>query len=147
MREEDVQQFGEDQSDGVKNCLSTVGPDHVCTVVLSAARPVVKTIVTDQRYGKYSLCATIDGAVFEYDLNKCCVTDWFPLGLTGRRTKMTYVNVERWPQVDHLKYAQQIDNMNLHVRACCRVIQRLAPGLCGKSDPQAFDQETTFTED
>ena len=60
---------------------------------------------------------------------------------------MTYDNVEKCSENDHLRYAQQIDNMNLHIRACCRVIQRLAPGLCGKSDPQAFDQETTFTED
>ena len=44
-----------------------------------------------------------------------------------------------------MRYAQQIDDMNLHIRACCRVIQRLAPGLCGKSDPQTLDQETTFT--
>ena len=146
VQEEDVQQCWDDQSDGVKFYLSTLGPEHVSTVTSSAARPVVKKIVRDQRYGKYSLYATTDGAVFEYDLNKCCVTDWFPLGLKGRKTKMTYGNVERWPEVDHLRYAQQIDNMNLHIRACCRVIQRLAPGLCGKFDPQTFDQETTFTE-
>ena len=107
----------------------------------------MKKIVRDQRYGKYSLYATVDGAVFEYDLSKCCVTDWLPLGLKGRKTKMTYNNVEKWLEVDHLRYAQQIGNMNLHIRACCRVIQRLAAGLCGKSDPQTFDQETTFTAD
>ena len=85
MQEEDVQQFGDDQSDGVKYYLSTLGPGHVRTVVSSSARAVVKNIVRDQRYGKYSLCATADGAVFEYDLNKC-VTHWFPIGLkAGKR--------------------------------------------------------------
>ena len=85
VREEDVQQFWNDQSDGVKYFLSTLGPEHVSTVTSSAARPVVKKIVRDQRYGKYSLYATVDGAVFEYDLNKC-VTDWFPIGLkAGKR--------------------------------------------------------------
>ena len=147
MQEEDVQQYWDDQSDGVKYHLSRLGPEHVSTVVSSAAQPVLKKILRDQTYGKYSPYATTDGAVFEYDLNKCCVTDWFPLGLKGRKTKMTYDNVERRPEVDHLRYAQEIDNRNLHIHACCRVIQRLAPCLCGKSDPQTFDQETTFTED
>ena len=44
---EDVQQFGDDQSDGVKYYLSTLAPEHVSTVVSSAARPVVKKIVSD----------------------------------------------------------------------------------------------------
>ena len=38
VREEDVQQFWDDQSDGVKYYLSTLGPEHVSTVVSSAAR-------------------------------------------------------------------------------------------------------------
>ena len=42
VQEEDVQQFWEDQSDGVKYYLSTLGPDHVSTVVSSADRPVLK---------------------------------------------------------------------------------------------------------
>ena len=85
MQEEDVQQLLDDQPDGVKFCLSTLGPERVSTVASSAARAVVKNIVRDQRYGKYSLCATADGAVFEYDLNKC-VTHWFPIGLkAGKR--------------------------------------------------------------
>ena len=87
VQEEDVQQFWDDQSDGVKFYLSTLGPEHVSTVVSSAARPVVRKIVRDQRYGKYSLYATTDGAVFEYDLNKCCVADWFPLGLNCRKNE------------------------------------------------------------
>ena len=127
--------------------FSTLGPGHASTVVSSAARPDVKQIGRDHRHKKYSFYVTVDGAVFEYGLNKCRVVDWFPLGLKGRKTKMTYDNVERWPEVDHLKCAQQIDNTDLHIRACCRVIQRLAPGLCGKSDPQTLDQETTFTKD
>ena len=52
---EDVQQFWDGQSDGVKYYLSTLGPDHVSTVVSSADRPVLeKKIVKDQRYGKSS---------------------------------------------------------------------------------------------
>ena len=38
VQEKDVQQFGDDQSDGVKYYLSTLGPEHVSTVVSSAAR-------------------------------------------------------------------------------------------------------------
>ena len=49
---EDVQQFWDDQSDGVKYYLSTLAPDHVSTVVSSAARPVVKKTVMNQRDGK-----------------------------------------------------------------------------------------------
>ena len=64
---EDVQQFWDDQSDGVKYYLSTLAPEHVNTVVSSAARPVVKKNVMDQRYGKNSLRAMTDGAVFECD--------------------------------------------------------------------------------
>ena len=89
VQEEDVQLFWDDQSDGVKYYLSVLGPEHVSTVVSSAAQPVVKKIVRDQRYRKYSLYATADGAVFRYDLNKCCVINWFPLGLKGRKTKMS----------------------------------------------------------
>ena len=51
---EDVQQFWDNQSDGLKYYLSTLAPEHVNTVVLSAARPVVKKTVMDQRYGKNS---------------------------------------------------------------------------------------------
>ena len=39
---EDVQQFWDGQSDGVKYYLSKLGLEHVNTVVSSAARPVVK---------------------------------------------------------------------------------------------------------
>ena len=49
---EDVQQFWDDQSDGVKYYLSTLAPEHVSTVVSSAARPVVKKTVMNQRDGK-----------------------------------------------------------------------------------------------
>ena len=75
VQEEDVQLFWDDQSDGVKFYLSVLGPEHVSSVVSSAARAVVKQIVRDQRYGKHSLYAMTDGAVLEYDLNKCCVSD------------------------------------------------------------------------
>ena len=117
---EDVQQFWDDRSDDVEYYLSTLVSEHVSTVVWSAAGPVVKKIVRYQRYGKYSFYATTDGAVFQCELNKCCVIDWFPLGLKDSKTKMTYDNIERWPKVDHLtlRYAQQIYNMNLHIRAC-----------------------------
>ena len=54
---EDVQQFWDDQSDGLKYYLSTLAPEHVSTVVSSAARPVVKKIVMDQRDGKNSFYA------------------------------------------------------------------------------------------
>ena len=110
------------------------------TVVSSAARPVVKKIVMDQRYGKNSFYTMTDGAVFEYDQDKCSVTDWFPLGMKGKKPKLIYDNVERWPEVDQLRYPQQIDNMKLHISACCRVIQRLDPTFSGKSDPQTSDQ-------
>ena len=80
---EDVQQFWDDQSDGVKYYLSTLAPEHVNTVVSSAARPVVKKMVMDQRDGKNSFYAVTDGAIFEYDRDKCSVTDWFPLGMKG----------------------------------------------------------------
>ena len=84
---EDVQQFGDDQSDGVKYYLSTLAPEHVSTVVSSAARPVVKKIVMDQRDGNNSFYAMTDGAIFEYDRDKCSVTDWFPLGMKGKKRK------------------------------------------------------------
>ena len=61
---EDIQQFWDDQSDGIKYYLSTLAPEHVSTVVSSAARPVVKKIVMDQRDGKNSFYAMTDGAVF-----------------------------------------------------------------------------------
>ena len=51
----------------------------------SAARPVVKKIVIDQRDGKNSFYAMTDGAIFEYDRDKCSVTDWFPLGMKGKK--------------------------------------------------------------
>ena len=94
---EDVQQFWDDQSDGVKYYLSTLAPEHVSTVVSSAARPVVKNIVIDQRYGKNSFYAMTDGAIFEYDRDKYSVTDWFPLGMKGKtkKSKLIYDNVER----------------------------------------------------
>ena len=60
---------------------------------------------------------------------------------------MTYDNVEKCPENDHLRYAQQIDNINLHTRTCSRVTRTLALCLYGKSDPQTFDQGTTVTED
>ena len=103
---------------------------------------VVKKIVIDQSYGKYSFYAMTDGAVFEYDRDKCSVTDWFPLGMKGNKTKLIYNNVERWPEVDHLRYTQphKTDNVKLHIGACCRVIQRLGPTFSGKSDPQTNDQ-------
>ena len=125
----DVQRFGDDQSDGVKYYLSTLASEHVSTVVSSVARPVVKKIVMDQRDGKNSFYAMTDGAIFEYDRDKCSVTDWFPLGIKGNppkkkkqqqqqqqqqnknKTKLIYDNVERWPEVDHLRYPQQIDNI------------------------------------
>ena len=89
VQEEDVQQFWDDQSDSVKYCLSTFGHEHVSTTASFAARPVVQKIVRDHRHGKNSFYATTDGAVFEYDLNKCCVIDWFPLRLKGSETNMT----------------------------------------------------------
>ena len=61
----------------------------------SAARLVVKKIVMDQSYGKNSFYAMADGAVFEYDRDKCSVTDWFPLGMKSRKPKLIYDNVER----------------------------------------------------
>ena len=61
---EDVQQFWDNQSDGLKYYLSTLAPEHVNTVVLSAARPVVKKTVMDQRYGSNSFYAMTDGTVF-----------------------------------------------------------------------------------
>ena len=78
---EDVQQFWDNQSDGVKYYLSTLAPEHASTVVSFAARPVVKKMVMDQRDGKNSFYAVTDGAIFEYDRDKCSVTDWFPLGV------------------------------------------------------------------
>ena len=53
--------------------FSTLGPGHASTVVSSAARPIVKKFVRDQRYRKYSVYAMTDGAVLEYDLNKSSV--------------------------------------------------------------------------
>ena len=53
----------------------------------SAARPVVKKIVMNQRDGKNSFCAMTDGAIFEYDRDKCSVTDRFPLGMKGKKKK------------------------------------------------------------
>ena len=73
MQEEDIQQFWEDQSDGVKYYLSMLGIEHLSAVVSSAARPIVKKFVRDQRYRKYSVYAMTDGAVLEYDLNKSSV--------------------------------------------------------------------------
>ena len=143
---EDVQRFWDDQSDGVKYYLSTLASEHVSTVVSSAARPVAKKIVMDQRDGKNSFYAMTDGAIFVYDRDKCSVTDWFPLGIKGKKNKtkqkqqLIYDNVERWPEVDHLRYPQQIDNMKLHISACCCVIQRHGPTFSGKSDPQTNDQ-------
>ena len=138
---EDVQQFWNDQSDGLKYYLSTLAPEHVSTVVSSAARPVVKKIVMDQRDGKNSFYAMTDGAIFEYDPDKCSVTDWFPLGIKSRKPKLIYNNVERWPEVDHLRYLQQIHNTKLHISACCRVIQRLGPTFPSKSDPWPTTRE------
>ena len=112
---EDVERFWDDQSDGVKYYLSPLAPEHVSAVVSSAARLVVRKIVMDQRYGKNSFYTMTDGAVFVYDRDKCSVTDWFPLGIKGKRTKLIYDNVERWPEVNHLRYSQQIDNMKLHM--------------------------------
>ena len=66
-----------------------------------------------------------DGAIFEYDRDKCSVTDWFPLGVNGTKPKLIYDNTERCPEVDHLRYPQHKDNMTLHISACCRVYQRL----------------------
>ena len=73
--------FWDDQSDGVKYYLSTLAPEHVNTVVSFAARPVVKKTVMDQRYGKNSLHAMTDGAVFECDRDKCSVIGCFSLGM------------------------------------------------------------------
>ena len=107
----------------------------------SAARPVVKKIVMDQSYGKNSFYAMTDGAVFEYDRDKCSVTDWFPLGMKSRKPELIYDNVERRPEVDHLRYPQTIANMELHISACCRVIPRLGPTFSGSSDPKTNDQK------
>ena len=38
---DDVQQFGDDQSNRAKHYLSTLAPEHVSTVVSSTARPLV----------------------------------------------------------------------------------------------------------
>ena len=43
----------------------------------------------DQRDGKNSFYAMTDGAIFEYDRDKCSVTDWFPLGIKGKKTTTT----------------------------------------------------------
>ena len=107
---------------------------------MSAARPVVKKILMDQRCGKNSFYAMAGGAIFEYDRDKCSVTDWFPFGMEGKKQKLIYDNVERWPEVDHLRYPQQIDNMKLHISVCCRDIQRHGPTFFSKSDPQLPDQ-------
>ena len=61
--------------------------------------------------------------VFEHDLNKSYAIDWFPLGLKGSKTKMTYNDVERWLGVHRLTYIQQIDNTTPHIRANCCVSQ------------------------
>ena len=71
----------------MKYYLSTLAPEHVSIVVSSAARPVVKKIVMDQRDGKNSFYAMTDGAIFEYDRDKCSVTDWFPLGIKGQKNE------------------------------------------------------------
>ena len=92
---EDIQQFWDDQSDGMKYYLSTLTPEHASTVVSSAARPVVKKIVMDQRCGKSLFYAMTDGTIFEYDWDKCSVTDWFPLGVKSRKTNLIYDIVER----------------------------------------------------
>ena len=63
----DIQQFWDDQSDGMKYYLSTLTPEHASTVVSSAARPVVKKIVMDQRCGKSLFYAMTDGTIFEYN--------------------------------------------------------------------------------
>ena len=76
-----------------------------------------------------------DNTMFEYDMKKCSVVDWFPLGMKGSKMKTTCENVERWPEVDQLRYAEQIDHMKLHINACCRVIQRLGDS----SDTQTND--------
>ena len=54
----------------------------------SAARLVVKKIVMNHRDGKNSFCAMTDGAIFEYDRDKCSVTDWFLLGKKGGEKKI-----------------------------------------------------------
>ena len=71
VQEEDIQQFWDDQSDGVKYYLSTIAPEHASVVVSSAALPAVKKIVMDHSYGKYSLYAMTDHSLFEYDMKKC----------------------------------------------------------------------------
>ena len=124
----------------MKNYLSALAPEHVSTVVSSAARRVVKKIVMDQRDGKNSFYAMADGAIFDYDRDKCSGTDWFPLGVNGTKPKLIYDNIERWPEVDHLRYPQHIDNMILHISACCRVYQRLDSIFSGRSDTQTNDQ-------
>ena len=67
----------------------------------SAARPVVKKIVMDQRDGKNSFYAMTDGAIFVYDRDKCSVTGWFLLGMKGRKPKLIYGNAERWSEIFH----------------------------------------------
>ena len=84
---EDVQRFWDDQSDGVKYYLSSLAPEHVSSVVSSAARPVVKKTMMDQGDGKNSFYAMTDGAIFVYDRDKCSVTDWFPLGKKGKKNE------------------------------------------------------------
>ena len=75
VQEEDVQQFGDDQTERTRDTESI-----------------------------HSM-PTTDGVVFEHDLNKCCVIiDWIPIGLNGSNMKMTRDNVERWPEADHLRY-------------------------------------------
>ena len=68
----------------------------VSTVVSSAARPVVKKIVIDQRDGKNSFYAMTDGAIFEYDRDKCSVTDWFALGIKGKKKKKKKNEADLW---------------------------------------------------
>ncbi|XP_070178274.1 uncharacterized protein [Littorina saxatilis] len=56
------------------------------------------------RYGKNSLHAVTDSAVFEYNMTERQVKDWCPFGLKGENPlAMIYDGVRRWPKADHLR--------------------------------------------
>ena len=92
----------------------------------SAENHTVQNVVCDHRYGKYSLYALTTGTLFEYDLKTGVVKDWF---LSDLKYGTDHLNktvdcVNRWPEVDPLRYANHIDRMKQHIEFCCRIIQQ-----------------------
>ena len=108
---EDVQQFWDDQSDGVKYYLSTLAPEHVskyCGVVCcltcceedSDGPEGWKELVLC--YDRWRYFWIRPGQVF------CDRLVSIRNQRQKKKTKLIYDNIERWPEVDHLRYPQQM---------------------------------------